>query len=430
MILERNPTPLLQNQGAGIVAGEDTLTYMRTYDRTRRGREKGFAIKSDRRIYLDQQGNIVHTVDGEDGVNWMTSWDLVYYLLRANYDGLESEYCDVPPFASANDSVNNNTDGSDSAKALAHQKGRYLHGCTVLSVSDSSDDKNHVVLRYSQLDAATGKEEEHTLTADLVIGADGPSSTIRSLFCPTVERTMTGYVALRGTIPEDQLSKQTSTTLSEHFTFFHGPGTQILTYLIPGPSGTLAPGTRLLNFVWYTNFPIDSAEFEDLMTDAEGKRHRLTLPPGRMRTEVWTKQIAKAKAWFPPQFIEIVEKTKQPFAQAITDVIAPTNGFLNGKVLLVGDALAGFRPHTVASTSQAAFDAMVLADLTAGRIEKQDFLRQTMMFARLIQRRGVEMGQRSQYGVDVPLEDHIRDRDVASTPREKEVYPEWTKAGM
>lgn len=29
-------------------------------------------------------------------VQKMTSWDLVYNILRANYDGVKSDYCGVP----------------------------------------------------------------------------------------------------------------------------------------------------------------------------------------------------------------------------------------------------------------------------------------------------------------------------------------------
>ena len=100
---------------------------------------------------------------------------------------------------------------------------------------------------------------------------------------------------------------------------------------------------------------------------------------------------------------------------------------MNGKVLLIGDALAGFRPHTVASTSQAAYDAMVLADLVSGKITHDAYVQETMQFARLIQDRGVKMGTRSQFGKEVPLKAQIADRNLASTPRQEEVYPEWTK---
>ena len=78
----------------------------------------------------------------------------------------------------------------------------------------------------------------------------------------------------------------------------------------------------------------------------------------------------------------------------------------------------------MASTSQAAFDAMIYADYVSGTVTREEWKKQTMGFARYIQKRGVEMGERSQH-CDLPLEELIRDRDVASTPREQEVYPDW-----
>jgi hypothetical protein len=53
-------------------------------------------------------------------------------------------------------------------------------------------------------------------------------------------------------------------------------------------------------------------------------------------------------------------------------------------VVLIGDALAGFRPHTVASNSQAAFDAMMLADMIEGKVSKQEWKRETMAYARTL----------------------------------------------
>jgi hypothetical protein len=34
------------------------------------------------------------------------------------------------------------------------------------------------------------------------------------------------------------------------------------------------------------------------------------------------------------------------------------------------------------------------------------------------------MGRRSQFE-DLPLEEHIKDRNLASRPRDQEVWPEW-----
>jgi 2-polyprenyl-6-methoxyphenol hydroxylase-like FAD-dependent oxidoreductase len=394
-ILERNPSPLLQNQGAGIVAGGDTLEFFNRYDRCNRP----IAVASQKRMYLNKSGNVVHEENMKQN---MTSWDLTYYLLRANFDGVESGYCHVPE------------------KRKDDGVARYEYGHIVTGLEEGEEGSVKVLFRKHD-------GTEGTITADLVIGADGPSSTVRKTFHPEVQRKLAGYCALRGTVPEDEASPSAKEAFQERFTFFHADGIQILAYLIPGSNGSLKPGERLITFVWYYNFPEDSPEFAELMTDVDGVRHRITLPPGKMESSVWDKQKEVARTRKPPQFAEIIAKTKYPFVQAITDVISPKNSFMGGRVLLIGDALAGFRPHTVASTSQAAYDAMMLADLISGKISHDDYVQETMQFARLLQDRGVKMGTRSQFGKDVPLKEHIADRNLASTPRQDEVYPEWTK---
>lgn len=398
-MLERNPKSVLDNQGAGIVAGGDTLAFFKRYDRC--GRE--LAVSSVRRQYLDRNGDIVHQEDMKQN---MTSWDLAYYMLRANVDGLESKYCDVPK-----------TDGGSVEIKL-------LHGHKVTKLWEKEQEGGRLVVEFE-----TSDDKKGSIEANLVIGADGPSSTIRSIFAPDVERKYAGYVALRGTVREDRVTKKTLEAFSERFTFFHCSGIQILAYLIPGENGTLEPGERSINFVYYKNtkprtLADRSAEFRELMTDVDGAYHRITLPPGKINPKSWEKQCNIAREKLPPQFAELVCSTDKPFVQAVTDVISPTNEFLNGRVILIGDALAGFRPHTVASTSQACFDAMILADMIEGKVDRHEWKKQTLGFARTIQARGVSMGERSQHE-DLPLEEHIQDRNLASRPRQDETWPHW-----
>ncbi|KAI5920585.1 hypothetical protein F4810DRAFT_412815 [Camillea tinctor] len=390
-ILERNRAPLLQDQGAGIVAGGDTLEFFRRYNRC----DRPIAVASQRRQYIDREGRVVHTVEMEQN---MTSWDLTYYLLRTNYDGIENPYCDVPE------------------PDPSHGKATHLHNRTVTDIREEGDQVR--VFWKSSTDA------QGSLLADRVIGADGPSSTVRGILDPGAQRTYAGYCALRGTIREREASGPTRELFSERFTFYHGPGVQILAYLIPGQHGTVEPGERLINFVYYTNFPAGSPALEELMTDVHGRRRAITMPPGMTDPAAWEKQRAHAREVLPPPFAEVVCATQRPFVQMVTDVISREHEYLGGKVVLVGDALAGFRPHTVASTSQATFDAMIYADYVSGKVPREEWKRQTLGYARYIQRRGVEMGEHSQYQ-DLPLEAHIHDRNVASTPREEEVYPEW-----
>jgi 2-polyprenyl-6-methoxyphenol hydroxylase-like FAD-dependent oxidoreductase len=55
-LLERTPENLLHNQGAGIVAGGDTIEFFKRYDRT----GKPVAVPSYKRLYLNQKGDVIH----------------------------------------------------------------------------------------------------------------------------------------------------------------------------------------------------------------------------------------------------------------------------------------------------------------------------------------------------------------------------------
>ena len=102
----------------------------------------------------------------------MTSWDLCYYLLRANYDRVDSPYLDnggkLPEIRE--------TDG----------KVRYIYGATVTAIEDKGD---CVSVSYKQRPEDGGDEEPGVVMADIVVAADGPSSTIRGLLEPGVKRT-------------------------------------------------------------------------------------------------------------------------------------------------------------------------------------------------------------------------------------------------
>ena len=314
----------------------------------------------------------------------MTSWDLLYYLCRANFDGVESEYLDgrgVP--------------GMEEGEG----KGVYGYGRVVTGVDEDGDGR----VKVTYEDTKVGEAKTQSSVADLVLVADGPSSKIRRLLNPKASsRTYAGYLAFRGTVPESELSEEATAVFVEKFPFFHGSSTQILAYTIPGPAGNLTKGHRLVNWVWYVNVPEDSQEYQDIMTDNEGNTHRFTLPTGgKMRDVVWDAQKTRAKEGLPPQYEELVSKTKTPFVQAITDLPPPEGGrcrYLNGKAVLVGDALSGFRPHTAASTSQAAFHALMLAKVFSGEIDWDTYDEHVLDFAKGWQRRGVMLGNRSQFG--------------------------------
>jgi hypothetical protein len=87
------------------------------------------------------------------------------------------------------------------------------------------------------------------------------------------------------------------------------------------------------------------------MTDTDGHVHHNMVPTGKLRKDIWDRQTGIGKSVLPKHFVELLEKTKQPFVSAVSDSIAPAASFFDGKLILVGDALSLFRPHVALSTN-------------------------------------------------------------------------------
>jgi 2-polyprenyl-6-methoxyphenol hydroxylase-like FAD-dependent oxidoreductase len=197
-IFERSPSSSLSHQGAGIVFGPEAQEFFSEHIAVNRQ----LTVSSKLRQTLDRRGEVKDDGTFQRREQKMVSWDLLYFVLRANFDGLASRYCDVPETRKG--------DG----------KGEYEYGCTVTALQEVEEG---IKIEFHS------KDGESSEIADLVIAADGPSSTIRKLLAPDVVRKYVGYVAWRGTIPESEASELIKETFAENFTFYHGPGIQILT---------------------------------------------------------------------------------------------------------------------------------------------------------------------------------------------------------
>ncbi len=234
----------------------------------------------------------------------------------------------------------------------------YHRGKTLVDVRQH-ETRNSVTARF-----ADGTE----VSGDLLIGADGNGSTVRRLLWPDAEPTYAGYLAWRGLLPETAMPASARAELHGDFGFANTDGSHILGYLVPGDQNDTRAGHRLYNWVWYR--VVDEVALRDVMTDIDGRDRGFSMPEGKLAPK-WRRHVGQeADALLPPAFRDAVKATEQPFAQAIRDLAI--DRMVKGRVILLGDAAFIPRPHTAASTSKAAANALALADALAGNPDDID----------------------------------------------------------
>lgn len=201
-----------------------------------------------------------------------------------------------------------------------------------------------------------------SIEGDLLVCADGLGSTARSILMPEVVPEYAGYVAWRGTTPEAGLSERARADLSDSMIYqVLDPG-HILVYAIPDHEGRSTSPHRVINFVWYRNYPT-GGPFEDLMMGRDGISRAGTMPPGTIRPEHLTEMRATAAEVLAPTLLEVVEGCAEPLIQAVFDLESPRMAF--GRVCLIGDAAIGLRPHVAAGQAKACADGWALRDALA-----------------------------------------------------------------
>jgi 2,6-dihydroxypyridine 3-monooxygenase len=234
---------------------------------------------------------------------------------------------------------------------------------------------------------------------DLLVCADGISSHARAVLQPQARPAYAGYVAWRGTVEEGRLSRAARDLLADSICYQVAPDSHILLYPIPALDGSVVPGRRLANFVWYRNYAAGE-ELDDLMTDRDGVRRDVSLPPGAAREAQLHELRTVAGAQLAPQFAEVVQRTKLPFVQVIFDIEVDQMAF--GRLCLIGDAAFALRPHAAAGTAKAAADAWALAEALAAtqgdiRVALPRWERHQLAVGRAVLERARRNGNKSQF---------------------------------
>lgn len=155
-------------------------------------------------------------------------------------------------------------------------------------------------------------------------------------------------------------------------------------YIIPTDTGNFEPGERLLNWIWYYNVAEGSSEMKEIFTDVTGQYHHNTVPRGLVRQEVWERCRAELLPRISPPFQELLQKISNPFVTKVHDVQCESANFINGKVVLVGDAFTTLRPHSGAATEQAAFHSNTLEAVYRGEKTPKEWDQEVRRYAERI----------------------------------------------
>jgi 2,6-dihydroxypyridine 3-monooxygenase len=208
-----------------------------------------------------------------------------------------------------------------------------------------------------------GRRTSQRAESDLLVCADGVGSPARARLLSAVRPAYSGYVAWRGTVPEQDLSPGTRKILGDALTYQVLADSHILVYPIPALDGSVAEGDRLINIVWYVNVA-PGAPLDTLMTGRDGVRRPVSLPPGAATEPAVTGMRQAARDQLAEPIAEAVVSAAEPFVQVVTDIEVPRMVF--GRICLIGDAAFAVRPHAAAGTAKAAADGWALAgELTA-----------------------------------------------------------------
>jgi 2,6-dihydroxypyridine 3-monooxygenase len=350
-VYERSASELL-GRGVGIVVHPITVRYLVE----RRGLDLGaISTGTAEWVYLAADGSLLHA---EPCAYRFTGWNTLYRALRDSFPA-----------------------------------GRYHLGAPLERFGQKS------TLVHAEFG---GRRVE----ADLLVAADGAHSTARSLLVPGSAPRYSGYVGWRGILPESELGAGARAALGDAIVYHWTGSSHVLTYPIPAADGSVERGRRLMNFVWYRNVAA-GPELDALMTDRDGVRRELSVPPGAV-APAEVAELQRAAERLPPVVAELVTGVPDPFVQQVVDVTVPRMAF--GAACLIGDAAFVARPHAAAGTAKAAADGWALAQaLAAAGFDPAEALRRweppQLEVGRALVERSRAMGERYQVSGDADVAD-------------------------
>ncbi|KAJ1259763.1 hypothetical protein BS78_10G181300 [Paspalum vaginatum] len=184
------------------------------------------------------------------------------------------------------------------------------------------------------------------VTGDLLIAADGSTSSIRHCFLPDLKLRYAGYCAWRGVF--DFTGKESCDTMAGIRRAYPELGNCLYFDLAYKTHAVLyeLPRSRL-NWLWYISGPEPELKGSSVTMEATDAM------VARMRDEA-------ERVWCP-ELARLIRETAAPFVNVIYDADPlPRLSWASGRVALVGDAAHPTTPHGLRSTNMSVMDARTL----------------------------------------------------------------------
>lgn len=214
------------------------------------------------------------------------------------------------------------------------------------AIDECTADDDQVAVRF---------EDGSTEIFDAVVGADGYRSRVREVIHPDSEPQYAGYVLWRGNYEESRVAdrtwlEETADDGSWYTVCF--PGGHGVFYMIPGFDDRSDVGHRRVNWAVYAPAP-PGRDFSDPGS----------LAPGSVDDELFAVFDALVEERFPPYHQQLIRHSapEEISLQPIYD--EPISSYVQGRLLLIGDAGTVTRPHTGSGATKALQDALTLERL-------------------------------------------------------------------
>ena len=220
---------------------------------------------------------------------------------------------------------------------------RYVDGAEVVELAET------------EVDVAVGLADGAQHRFDIVIGADGYKSLVRSHLHPEARPRYAGYVLWRGNFPASRLADRTAwdeVVESRDWITVAFDGGHGVMYPIPDFDAASSGA-------WRVNWAIYAPTPEGLVLDSPS-----SIPPGGLSDPVYAQFRRLLEDTMPPHFLPLFDSPQAEVSlQPVYDELVDT--YTRGRLALIGDAATLSRPHTGSGATKAMQDARLLEMLGA-----------------------------------------------------------------